>query len=197
MPVRPQYKRAGLQDMVFGAGMCVGFKILPVFVTFCRQKVKEPIMTPEQKLQSLGITLPNAPKPGAVYQPAVITGNRIYLSGHVSLDAEGKVISGKLGQDYTVEQGQEFARIVALLMIATLKDNLGDLSRVKKLVKTLGMVNAVPDFKQHPKVINGFSDLMVEVFGDAGRVARSAVGMGFLPFQIAVEVEMVLEIELE
>ena len=103
-------------------------------------------MTPEQKLQELGIKLPEAPKPGAVYQPAVITGNRIYLSGHVSLDSAGKVIKGKLGREYTVKQGQEYARLVALLMISTLKENLGDLSRVKKLVKTLGMVNSALDF---------------------------------------------------
>ncbi|MEM6799964.1 MAG: RidA family protein [Bacteroidota bacterium] len=152
-------------------------------------------MTPEQKLQSLGISLPNAPKPGAVYQPAVISGNHIYLSGHVSLDAEGKVISGKLGSDYSIEQGQEFAKIVALLMIATLKDNLDDLSRVKKLVKTLGMVNSSLDFTSHHLVINGYSEMMRDIFGpEKGVGARSAVGM-ILPLGAAVEIEAIFEIE--
>ena len=152
-------------------------------------------MTPEQKLAELGLSLPNAPKPGAVYQPAVITGNRIYLSGHVSLDSEGKVIKGKLGREYSIEQGQEYAKIVALLMIATLKDNLGELSRVKKLVKTLGMVNSTMDFESHHLVINGYSECMRDVFGpEIGVGARSAVGM-ILPLGAAVEIEAIFEIE--
>lgn len=152
-------------------------------------------MTPEEKLAELGLSLPEAPEPGAVYQPAVISGNRIYLSGHVSLDPEKNVISGKLGREYTVEQGQEFAKLVALLMLSTLKENLGELSRVKKLIKSLGMVNSTLDFDKHHLVINGYSELMREVFGaEIGVGARSAVGM-ILPMAAAVEIEAIFEID--
>ena len=105
------------------------------------------------------------------------------------------VIVGKVGSALTIEEGQEAARLVGLNMLTTLREKIGDLDRVKQIVKVFGMVNAVPDFKQHPAVINGFSNLMVEVFGDKGRSARSAVGMSSLPFQMACEVEMIVEIE--
>ncbi len=109
--------------------------------------------------------------------------------------ADGEYSSGKLGSDLTVEQGQEEARKVGINMLATIKAEIGDLDRVRRVVKVLGMVNAVPEFRDHPSVINGFSDFMVEVFGEKGRGARSAVGMGSLPFQIPVEVEMIVEID--
>jgi len=152
-------------------------------------------MTPEQKLAELGLRLPEAPKPGAVYQPAVITGNLIYLSGHVCMDENKNFISGKLGRDYSIEQGQDLAKNVGLLMLATLKENLGELSRVKKLVKSLGMVNSTLDFDKQHLVINGYSELMREVFGpEIGIGARSAVGM-ILPMAVAVEIEAIFEIE--
>ena len=122
-------------------------------------------------------------------------GNLLFLSGHGPRGAGGEYSSGKLGSDLTLEQGQEEARKVAINMLATLKAEIGDLDRVRRVVKVLGMVNAAPDFRDHPGVINGFSDFMVEVFGEKGRGARSAVGMGSLPFQIPVEVEMIVEID--
>ena len=121
-------------------------------------------------------------------------GNLVFLSGHGPRETDGP-LEGKLGDSLTVEEGQQPARNVGLNMLATLKREVGDLNRVRRVVKVLGMVNAAPDFRQHPKVINGFSDLMVEVFGDSGRGGRSAVGMGLLPFQIPVEVEMIVEID--
>ena len=121
-------------------------------------------------------------------------GKLVYLSGEGPRLPNG-VISGKVGEDLSVEEGQEAARLVGLNMLTTLRNHIGDLDRVKQVVKVFGMVNALPNFKQHPSVINGFSDLMVEVFGDKGRGARSAVGMSSLPFQIACEVEMIVEIE--
>lgn len=152
-------------------------------------------MTPEQKIQELGLHLPKAPQPGAVYQPAVITGNLIYLSGHVCMDENGNFISGKLGKDYSIEEGQALAKNVGMLMLATLKSTLGDLSRVKKLVKTLGMVNSTLDFDKQHLVINGYSELMREVFGpERGVGARSAVGM-ILPMAVAVEIEAIFEVD--
>ena len=122
-------------------------------------------------------------------------GNLVFLSGHGPRGASGEYSSGKVGSELTLEQGQEEARQVGLSMLATLRAEIGELDRVRRVVKVLGMVNAAPDFRDHPKVINGFSDLMVEVFGETGRGARSAVGMGSLPFQIPVEVEMIVEID--
>ncbi len=130
-----------------------------------------------------------APAPVGNYVGAVTVGNLVFLSGHGP-----RGIAGKVGGDLTVEQGQQAAREVGLHALASLKAEIGSLDRVRRVVKVLGMVNAVPDFKEHPKVINGYSDLMVEVFGDSGRGARSAVGMGSLPFQIPVEVEMIVEL---
>ncbi|MCH7543426.1 MAG: RidA family protein, partial [Proteobacteria bacterium] len=121
--------------------------------------------------------------------------NLVFLSGHGPRSASGEYSSGKVGGELTPEQGQEEARQVGLNMLATLRAEIGDLDRVRRVVKVLGMVNAAPDFRNHPKVIDGFSDLMVEVFGEKGRGARSAVGMGSLPFQIPVEVEMIVEID--
>jgi enamine deaminase RidA (YjgF/YER057c/UK114 family) len=154
-------------------------------------------MSPEKRLQELHLTLPPPPKPVAVYKPAVLVGNLLYVSGHGPLTPEGKIgICGKVGADLTLEQGYQAARQVGLAILATVRNALGSLDKVKRLVKTLGMVNSTPDFRDHPKVINGFSELMAEVFGqEAGIGARSAVGMGSLPNNIAVEIECIFEVQ--
>lgn len=149
-------------------------------------------MRVEQRLQELGIELPAPVKPVATYVRYVQTGNLLLISGTGPSDTAPP---GKLGRDLTIEQGQAVAREVGLQIIATIKDALGDLDRVKRVVKVLGMVNSAPDFTDQPKVINGCSDLLVEVFGDAGRHTRSAVGMGALPGNIAVEIECMVEVE--
>lgn len=150
---------------------------------------------PEQKLKDLGIELKEPTSPVANYVNAVRTGNLLFLAGKGPRTPEGKLITGKLGVDLNVEEGYEAARATAILQLAVLKTELGDLKKVKRIVKVLGMVNAAPDFTDHPEVINGFSDLMVEVFGTKGKHARAAVGMGSLPRNIAVEIEMIVEIE--
>ena len=150
---------------------------------------------PEQKLEELGIVLKEPSKPVANYVNAVRTGNLIFLAGKGPRTPEGELITGKLGDDISVEKGYEAARAVAVLQLAVLKSELGDLGKVKRIVKVLGMVNATPDFTDHPEVINGFSDLMVEVFGEKGKHARAAVGMGSLPRNIAVEIELIVEVE--
>jgi enamine deaminase RidA (YjgF/YER057c/UK114 family) len=150
----------------------------------------------DKRLAELGITLPVPAKPVANYVGWVKTGNLVFTAGQVPLK-DGKIeYQGKLGQDYTVEQGAAAARICAINVVAQLKDAVGgDLDRIKRIVKVVGFVNGVPDFADHPKVVNGASDLLVEIFGDKGRHARSAVGSGSLPVNVAVEVEAVAEIE--
>lgn len=151
-------------------------------------------MGAEARLKALGIELPTPPRSMGTYATAAQSGNLLFLSGHGPVK-DGRVVhQGKVGRDLTIEQGQEAARLTGLNLLATARDALGTLDRVRRVVKVLGMVQCGDDFTEHPRVINGFSDLMVEVFGDAGRHARSAVGMGSLPFGIAVEVEMVLEV---
>lgn len=151
-------------------------------------------MSAEKKLKELRITLPPVSKPVASYVNAVRTGNLLYLSGKGPLSVDGKRPSGKLGREFTVDQGYEHARTTGLDLIAVLKSELGSLDRVKRIVKVLGMVNCTPEFTEPPKVINGASDLFVEVFGEKGRHARSAVGMNALPMGIPVEIEMIVEI---
>lgn len=150
----------------------------------------------DKRLAELGITLPVPAKPVANYVGWVRTGNLVYTAGQVPLK-DGKIeFQGKLGKDYTVEQGAQAARICAINVVAQLKDAVGgDLDRIKRIVKVVGFVNGVPDFVDHPKVVNGASDLLVEIFGDKGRHARSAVGSGSLPVNVAVEVEAVAEVE--
>lgn len=149
----------------------------------------------EQKLKEKGIVLTTPSNPVANYVNAVRVGNLLFLAGKGPTKADGTQITGKLGKDLTVEQGYEAARIVAINHLAVLKATLGDLKKVKRIVKVLGMVNCESNFTDHPKVINGYSDLMVEIFGEKGKHARSAVGMGSLPGNIAVEVEVIVEIE--
>jgi enamine deaminase RidA (YjgF/YER057c/UK114 family) len=152
-------------------------------------------VSPETRIQELHLTLPPAPKPVAVYKPAVQLGNVLYISGHGPLLPDGKYILGKVGAELNLEQGQQAARQVGLAILSTVRATLGSLDKVKRLVKTLGMVNCPADFKDHPKVINGFSELMADVFGkDNGIGARSAVGMGSLPNNMAVEIECIFEV---
>ncbi len=153
-------------------------------------------MNIESRLKDLGIELPEPPKPAGNYIAGVQVGNLLFMSGCGPRKPDNSSITGKVGADLTTEDGYDAARLVGLNMLANIKSVIGDLDRVRRVVKVLGMVNAAPDFKEHPKVINGYSDLMVEVFGeDTGKAARSAVGMGSLPSQIAVEVEMILEVD--
>jgi len=140
------------------------------------------------KLISIEASLPPVPEPAGNYVHAVRTGNLLFLAG------KGALVSGKVGIEFTKEQGYQFARETGLILLAVMKQELGSLRRVKRVVKVLGMVNAAPDFGDHPFVINGCSDLFVEVFGEQGRHARSAVGMGSLPHGIPVEIEVIVEV---
>ena len=148
----------------------------------------------ENRLKEIGIELPSPVKPMANYVTAVQTGNLVFTSGHGPVNVSGDLETGQLGADMTVEEGYQSARLVGLGLISTLKDALGDLDRIKRVVKVVGFVNSTPDFLDHPKVVNGVSDLLVEVFGDKGRHARSAVGMVQLPGGIPVEVEVIVEV---
>ena len=149
----------------------------------------------DDKLNELGITLPEVPTPVANYVPAVRTGNLLYLSGvGPAPRPDGTSPKGNVGTDLTVDEGYEAARLTGLSILGRLKQELGDLDQVARVVKLLGMVNAAGDFSEHPSVINGCSDLLVEVLGDAGRHARSAVGMSGLPFDIPVEIEVIVEV---
>lgn len=152
-------------------------------------------MNAENKLKELGLKLPPAAKPVANYVSAVRTGNLVYLSGHGPLRNDGTTITGKVGTDLTLEEGYEAACRVAVGLLGSLKAEIGNLDKVRRVVKLLGMVNCTPDFIDQPKVINGASDLLVKVFGDKGKHARSAVGMNSLPMNISVEIEMIVEVE--
>ena len=152
-------------------------------------------MSAEATIQQLGITLPPAPPKGGVYKPVVIAGNLAYVSGHGPYCADGTYLTGRLGADLDLDEGRNAAKQTGLAMLATLKKELGSLDRVKRVVKLLGMVNSTPEFGDHPKVINGCSELFAQVWGDdAGIGARSAVGMGALPGNSAVEIEGIFEI---
>ena len=152
-------------------------------------------MGAEQALRDRGIALPEPPPAAGNYIRGVEVGNLLFMSGHGPRRADGTYVSGKVGADLSVEQGYEAARMAGLVMLASIRAQLGSLDRVRRVVKVLGMVHAAPDFAEHPNVVNGFSDLMVEVFGEDGRGARAAVGMASLTKQMAVEVEMVLELK--
>lgn len=167
-------KKIGLLLLAFGA--------LVTFSTALAQ-------TPEEKLKELGIELPEVSQPMANYVKWKQVGNLLFLAGN------GPDMFGKVGTDLTPEQGYEAARLTGIEIIAVLKAATGDLSRIKQFVKVLGMVNSAPDFTGHPRVINGFSDLMVEVFGEKGKHARSAVGVAALPNNMAVEIEVIVELE--
>ena len=152
-------------------------------------------MSAESQLTTLQLELPTAPKPMGVYKPVVVTGNLAYVSGHGPLLSDGTLITGRVGSDLSLDEGKAAARQVGLAILATLRANLGSLDRVKRVIKVLGMVNSTADFAQHPKVINGCSELFAEIWGaDDGVGARSAVGMGSLPGNIAVEIEAIFEL---
>lgn len=153
-------------------------------------------MSAEQRLIELKLELPPAPKPVAVYRTVVVADNVAYVSGHGPLKSDGTMISGRVGADLDLTAGKAAARQTGLAILASLRAQLGSLDRVRRLLKVLGMVNATPDFRDHPAVINGCSELFAEVFGpENGIGARSAVGMGSLPGNIAVEIEAIFEIE--
>ena len=150
--------------------------------------------TPEQRLTELGITLPEVRSPAGAYVPAVRTGNLVFLSGAGPLGADGDMVVGKVGADVDLERAVHGARLVGLQLLAALRQEIGSLDRVVRIVKLLGMVNCAPGFNNTPAVINGCSELLLDVFGDAGKHARSAVGQAELPFDISVEIEMVVEV---
>ena len=151
----------------------------------------------DDRLKELGIELPPVPQPAGTYVHWVRSGNQVYLAGKGPYNADGsRPKTGKVGRDITVDEAYQQARSTGLVLIAVMKDAVGgDLDKVKRVLKVFGMVNAVPDFGQQPQVINGCSDLFVEVFGERGRHARSAIGMGSLPNQIACEIEAIIEVE--
>jgi enamine deaminase RidA (YjgF/YER057c/UK114 family) len=151
---------------------------------------------PELKLEELGITLSTPSSPVANYVNTVLTGNLLYISGKGPLQDNGEYIKGKVGEDLTIEEGYNAARVTAINLISTLKASLGDLRKVKRIIRVTGMVNSSSDFTEHPSVVNGCSDLLVEVFGERGKHTRAAVGMNSLPSNIAVEIDMIVEVEL-
>jgi enamine deaminase RidA (YjgF/YER057c/UK114 family) len=150
---------------------------------------------PEAKLKELGIQLITPAPPIANYLKAVRVGNMVYLSGHGPDKPAGGSVTGKVGKDITVDQAIDAARLTGISLLSTLKATIGDLNKVKRIVRVFGMVNAVDTFTQHPKVINGCSDLLVQVFGENGKHARCAVGMCSLPMNISVEIEMIVELK--
>ena len=151
-------------------------------------------MSADARVEELGLELPPAPKPAGVYNPLVQVDGMAYVSGHGPLQIDGTLMSGRVGDGLDADQGKAAARQTGLAVLATLKAQLGSLDRIDRVVKVLGMVNAAPDFEEHPYVINGSSELFVDVFGENGRAARSAVGMGSLPGNITVEVEAILKL---
>lgn len=152
-------------------------------------------MSIEQKLESLGLALPTLPPSKGIYKKCVTAGHLVYVSGHVSVRTDGSFITGKLGLDLDEEQGQIAARQCGLGILASLQEHLGDLGRIRRVIKLLGMVNATADYEKHPVVINGCSALFAELWGEAGIGVRSAVGMGSLPGNVAVEIEGIFEIQ--
>ena len=169
------------------------FLLIPLMS--CDLKSVDKNYDPELKLKELGVKLSNPSSPVANYVNVVRSGNLLFLSGKGPLKDDGNYIKGKVGTDLTIEQGYEAARLTGINQLSVLKSTLGNLKKVKRIVKVLGMVNSSSEFTDHPKVINGCSDLMVEVFGQKGKHARAAVGMVSLPSDIAVEIEMIVEIE--
>ncbi len=173
--------------------------LLPLFfLVSCQKEAVSDVTVPQERdvyavLKELGVELGSVKAPIANYANAIKTGNLIFLAGKGSRDENGELITGKLGQDLSVDEGYRAARSIAISQLEVLHNELGDLNRVTRLVKVTGMVNATDDFTQHPEVINGFSDFMVEVFGDRGKHARAAVGMSSLPRNLAVEIDLIVE----
>ena len=170
------------------------YLLLLFFLISLTMSLAQQVNKPSAQLNKLGIELPEPSKPIANYVKYVRTGNLIFLSGHGPCD-RSKVKLGKLGKDLTIDEGYEAARLTAIEQLSSLKAQIGDLNKVERIVKVLGMVNAEPSFMEQPAVINGFSNLMVEIFGERGKHARAAVGAGSLPMNIACEIEMIVEVE--
>ena len=168
---------------------------LPIFIILINTGKLSAQVDAEKNLKELGIQLITPVPPTANFLKAVRIGNMVYLAGHGPDKPGGGQVFGKLGSDLTIEQGQEAARLVGISLLSTLKNEIKDLNKVKRIVKVLGMVNAIPSFERHSQVINGFSDLMVQVFGENGKHARSAVGVSSLPSNIPVEIEMIVELK--
>ena len=166
-----------------------------LFASILCQVVSAQKVDYDKKLKELGVELPTPVKPIANYVEAVRVGNLLFLSGHGPTKMDGSNITGKVGSDLTIEQGYEAAKVTAIGLVATLKAELGDLNRVKRVVKVNGWVNCTPDFGDQPKVINGCSDFLVSLFGENGKHARAAMGTVALPNNIAVEIEMVVEVK--
>jgi enamine deaminase RidA (YjgF/YER057c/UK114 family) len=156
-----------------------------------KDKDKEVI---EKKLLGLGLTLPTVPASKGIYKRCLVDGRHLYVSGHVSINADGSYITGKLGKDLTEDQGREAAKQCGLAILASIKEKFGTLDKVKRVIKILGMVNAVPEYDKHPIVINGCSELFAQLWGEDGIGVRSAVGMGSLPNNVSVEIEALFEI---
>jgi len=165
------------------------------FLIFLFIAMSTQAQNPEEKLQQMGITLPVPSKPVATYVNAVRTGNLVYLSGKGPTNPDGTNITGKVGKDLSIQQGYEAAKSTGVNLLAALKAEIGSLNKVKRIVKVLGMVNCASDFTEQPQVINGFSDFMVEVFGEKGRHTRVAVGVNSLPLNSAVEIDILCEVE--
>lgn len=178
------------------AGAAAGWLLPRDSVLVSRAWANEPAEEgPEDRLRRLGIELPAAPEPVATYVPAVAVGNLLFVAGHGPRKLDGGPVVGKVGREMSLEEGQQAARLAGLRILSTVRSAVGSLDRVLRLVKTLGMVNATPDFTQQPQVVNGFSDLIVEVFGaDLGKGARSAAGVASLPGGIPVEIEAVFQL---
>lgn len=152
--------------------------------------------TVEQKLSELGLSLPTLPTSKGIYKRCLVTGNHLYVSGHISVNTDGSMIKGKLGKDLSDEEGKNAARQCGLAILTSIKDHFGSLDRVKRVIKVLGMVNATPEYEKHPIVINGCSELFAQIWGDDNGIGvRSAVGMGSLPNNVAVEIEAIFEIK--
>lgn len=167
--------------------------VLPLSLFFLATALRA--QSPDEKIAALGLTLPAASTPVANYVPAVRSGSLVFLAGHIPRDAAGKVIAGKVGRDASEKDANAAARQTTLALLATLKREIGDLAKVKRIVRVGGFVNAVDDFKAQPQVMNGCSDLLVAIFGDKGRHARAAIGVASLPLGAVVEIEMVVEVE--
>jgi enamine deaminase RidA (YjgF/YER057c/UK114 family) len=152
-------------------------------------------MTPDQRFDQLNLLLPPPPKPMGVYKPCLVVDKFVYVSGHSTIRADGSIVNGKVGKEFSLDEGKEYAQLVGLSILSTLKTHLESLDKIKRVIKVLGMVNAVPEFEKHPYVINGCSELFAKVWGeDLGVGVRSAVGMNSLPGNIPVEIEAIFEL---
>lgn len=189
--------KSGLSIFVALFAMCLSILILgckPAVSTQDSSAAQQDRIDVELRLEELGIELPVPDVPIANYVQAVKAGNLIFLAGHAPKKADGEFMTGKVGKDVDIEYGKEAARITAINLLASLKAEIGDLNKVKRIVTVFGMVNADESFTSHPQVINGCSDLLVAVFGERGKHARAAVGMVSLPLNIVTEIEMIVEV---